>query len=383
MLKNVLLPQVELTMENVTVLEWLVQVGDHVSADQPLMEVETQKATLEVPSPEAGYVRQLCVQAGDQIGKEALICVLSDTADESLEVESSDESTESKASVSVDEGLQETAKPETSLSGAPERSETNAPSDGPILAAPAARKLAKDRGIDLTGVKGSGPGGRITVADVESLTSATNQNTSNAAEWTSLPTSRIALNAQMTKSLAEIPQIQISRQMDVTSLSRKVADITFTHRLIAATSQALEKHPALRTVIEGERVKTEPVSVAIAMDTPRGLLAPVLREANGLAVEQIAVTVRDFHTRANSGTLRREEMINGPFAITNLGMFGVDLFSPFVFYGQTAVLAIGRSTDSSGSRKVAWFTLAVDHRVVDGAEAARFLETLQQIILAM
>ena len=198
----------------------------------------------------------------------------------------------------------------------------------------------------------------------------------NEEGWKPLPALRIALNAQMLKSLAEIPQIHVTRQMDISSLTIKAEGITFTHRLVRAAAAALVKHPALRTIIEGNRVKTEPVSVAVAMDTPHGLVAPVVRGAENLSLNQIGEMIRDFRARAELNALRGEELRNGPFAITNLGMFGVDLFSAFVFHGQTAVLAVGRAADGK-----AWFNLAVDHRVVDGAEAARFLETLQKEIL--
>jgi pyruvate dehydrogenase E2 component (dihydrolipoamide acetyltransferase) len=181
----------------------------------------------------------------------------------------------------------------------------------------------------------------------------------------------------MTRSLAEIPQIHLSRQMDVTLLARKQEGVTFTHRLIAASSAALAKHPALRSTLDGSRLRVHPADVAVALDTPHGLVAPVVRGAEGMGVAKIAETLTELRDRASRNGLRREEFANGPFAITNLGMYGIDFFSAFVFHGQTAVLAVGRAVESTNGRKTAWFSLALDHRVVDGAEGARFLETLQ------
>src|ERR1051326_2613106 len=111
------------------------------------------------------------------------------------------------------------------------------------------------------------------------------------------------------------------------------------------------------------------------MDTAHGLVAPAVRHADQLSLEQIAAQVKELRVRAEAGKSRREDLVDAPFAVSNLGMLGIDFFAPFVFHGQTAVLAIGRAVDGK-----AWFTLALDHRVVDGAEAARFLETLQNAI---
>jgi pyruvate dehydrogenase E2 component (dihydrolipoamide acetyltransferase) len=259
---------------------------------------------------------------------------------------------------------------------------------GIVPAAPAARKLARELGIDLVNIAGTGPNGRITVEDVQAAQNSTKTATpvapakgsvAKVGEWKQLAPSRLALIDLMRKSLAEIPQIHVARQLNVTPLLAG-SGYTFTQRLVVAAAAALAAHPALRTVIRGNEIQEQPVSIAIAMDTPYGLLAPVLRCADSLGLSDVAQALTGFRQRAEKNALRREELIDGPFAITNLGMYGVDTFNPFVFYGQTAVLAIGRATDAGGGGKVAWFNLAVDHRVIDGAEAARFLATLQKEI---
>lgn len=369
MQKNILLPQVELTMENVKVIGWLVKVGEHIKPDQNILEVESQKGIVEVPTPESGIVRKLCVQPGDSIKEKALICILTDTAAEPVS------EVEQASSLFIPER--------------PNKLEACSTSEATgIKAAPAARKLAKDLGIELAIVKGTGPGGRITVEDVQSVAAVCDRRPSvelgghrpplQQGDWTPLPQSRLALIAQMQKSLAEIPQFHVARQMDVKPLTVKAEGITFTHRLVRTVALALVKHLTLRTMFADNKTKVESVSVAVAMDTPRGLVAPVIRNADTLSLAQIVATTKDLRTRAEAGTLKREELTNAPFAISNLGMLGVDFFNAFVFHGQTAVLAVGRAVDGK-----AWFSLALDHRVVDGAEAARFLETLQQEILKL
>jgi len=381
----VFLPNVELNMEGVSVSAWLVKVGEVVAAEQPLMEVETQKATVEVPAPQAGYVRALYVNAGDEVAEKALLCVLTDEADEAFS-DPREPAGAPTQSAAAEMG-------EVKFNVADDAASDDASTSGPVMASPAARKLARELGVDLGVVKGSGPGGRISPEDVQAAAkpnaaASTVENGAAASrevaagEWTTLPASRLALNAQMQKSLGAIPQITVARQMDVTFLAQKAEGVTFTHRLVQALARTLQKHSQLRCVIEGERVRAEPVSVAVAMDTPHGLVAPAVRGADAMTLEQIAATVKDFQARGQSNGLRREELVNAPFAITNLGMLGVDFFQPFVFFGQTAVLAVGRATDGIGGRKAAWFNLAVDHRIVDGAEAARFLQTLQEEIFA-
>lgn len=356
---DVVLPQVELTMESATIARWLVTVGDRVTAEQPLLEVETQKAVTEVPSPTSGYVRKLCAKEGETVGAKALLCVLTDN-------------------------------PEEPLDGAAGAAE-------PVRASPAARRLAKERGVDLSAVTGTGPEGRVTEADVLAASAiqptgrapAPTQDSAAAGVgssdgWTTLPRTRLALIAQMQKSLAEIPQIHIRRQLDVTPLCVRTNGISFTHRLVIAVASALREHPALRTGINGGKVKVLPVNVAIAIDSANGLVAPVIRNADALSLEQVAVAVKELRERAQADALRRDELLGGtPFAISNLGMLDVDQFDAFVFHGQTAVLSVGKAVDrpSGGGGRLAWFGLAVDHRVVDGAEAARFLQTLQTEIL--
>lgn len=369
MQKLIYLPNVELNMEGVRVTEWRVRVGDHVAVDQMLMEVETQKAAVEVPSPEAGYVRKLCVAAKSEVAEKALLCILTDAADEPFE-----EDTGGGAAP-----VPEPADRAVSSGGGPDGGEG-------IRSVPLARKMAREAGIALETITGTGPNGRITVADVEGAIAgrgaapAGKPAARQPGEWTPLPPSRVALNQQMLRSLSEIPQIHLTRQFDVTPLTRKEG-ATFTHRLIVAAALALARHPALRTRIDEERIQVQPVSVAVAMETPHGLVAPVIRDADSLSVDDIARALDGFRDRALRNVLRREELVDGPFAISNLGMFGVDFFTAFVFHGQTAVLAVGRAASTPAGRKVAWFSLALDHRVVDGAEGARFLESLQQAIL--
>jgi pyruvate dehydrogenase E2 component (dihydrolipoamide acetyltransferase) len=356
MKKEIQLPQIELTMEKVQVIGWLVRVGDRIEIDQPILEIESQKGIVEVPSTESGVIRKFCVAAGDTIGEKALLCIVTDAADEPIgEIPAAPQNTIASSSTEM-----------------PSRVSVRSANGSSTRAAPAARKRAIELAIDLSTIAGSGPEGRVTLNDVEKA--ARNKLRARTDDNRLIPftNARIALNAQMQKSLAEIPQFHVARQMNVSALLAKRAGITFTHRLVRAVAAALAQRPALRSTFERAGVHVQPVSVAIAISTPNGLFAPTLRDADQLSLERIAEKITDFRTRAQSGGLRQQEMEDGPFAISNLGMFGVDFFHAFVFSGQTAVLGVGRAVNG-----LAWMTLGVDHRVVDGADAAQFLETLQ------
>jgi pyruvate dehydrogenase E2 component (dihydrolipoamide acetyltransferase) len=355
---EVRLPQLELTMEEVRIVSVRIKEGDLVRAEQPLIEVETGKAVLEVPAPRGGFVRRVLVQPEQRIGERALICILSETANETL----------ADGNASGPSSLPQAIPSPTA--SPPDLAE---PLDGPVRAAPAARKLARELGLDLAIIKGSGPAGRITVSDVQAASSV--PASAATGDWVPLSASRQALIAQMEKSLREIPQFHLSRKMDVGPLLSKDSGIGFTPRLIHAVAAALKRHPALRTAFAANKVRLLPAHVAVAIDTPETVVAPIIRHADTVSLEQIARSLNDFKVRARSGKFKLEELAEGPFAISNLGMFNVDLFTPFVFHGQTAVLAIGRVAEGR-----AWFSLAADHRVADGAEAARFLESLQQTI---
>jgi pyruvate dehydrogenase E2 component (dihydrolipoamide acetyltransferase) len=323
-----------------------------------LIEIETEKAVQAVPCPQSGIVRKIYVQAEDQVRDGALLCVLTDTADEPFD----------------DTGCVPGAGPSISRTQRAPEVATPLDSSG-IKAAPAARKRAKDLGINLGTIIGSGPGGRITVEDVEKAGPRPRLTTENGV-WKQVSPRRRGLIAQMQRSLSEIPQFHVARQLAVEALL-KGQGATFTARLIQCLATALAEHPPLRTVLRGEEFRVAPVSVAVAIDTAEGVVAPALRASDLRELDSISNTLRDMRARAQEGRLRQEELDDAPFALSNLGMHEVDWFSPFLFHGQTAVLAVGRA--SSGS---AWFNLAADHRVVDGAEAARFLQTLQQRIAA-
>lgn len=367
--QTILLPNVELNMEQVTVTNVFVKPGDEVSEGQALGAVETQKANIEIPSPRAGFVHEVFIVEGQEIGEKAPVCSIGD------------EFSPIKAPVV------EVPSPSPSTPVAVESKSVTLSQK--VRASPVARKMAKSLGLELTIIPGTGPNGRITRTDVEGFRSQAPAPVPHSAppapgsptgDWQPFPAARAGLIAQMELAARTIPLFSVSRAFDVTPLSRKQAGVTFTHRLIFCLGRALALHPALRTSIEGNRFRIEEVSIAVAMDTASGLQAPAIRLPQELSLPEIAATVQLLKARGDAGQLKRVDFERAPFALSNLGMLGVDSFQPSVFAGQAAVLGTGRAVESVGGRKTAWFTLSCDHRAADGAEAARFLQSLQREI---
>ena len=379
--QTVLLPNVELNMENVTVTEVFVKPGDAITKGKPLGSVETQKANIEVDSPYSGFVHEVFITVGQEIGEKAPVCTIGEQPPSANSVQNSPVA-----------GKPETPSAAEAKATTPTASTTPTPV-GKVRASPLARKVAKTLGVDLFKMTGTGPAGRINRCDVEafhaqseatepvSRISAEKVSVASSGNWQPFAPARKNLIAQM-EAAQSIPTFSISRQFDVTPLVRKEAGITFTHRLISCLGKALAKHTSLLTTIGPEGWRIEEVSVAVAMETASGLVAPALRNSQTMSLPEVAANVQLLKARADAGQLKRVDFERAPFALSNLGMFGVDVFQPSVFHGQCAVLGTGRATDSAGGRKVAWFTLACDHRAVDGAEAARFFQTLQHEIYA-
>ncbi len=364
MQKIITLPQIELNLENATVVELTARVGASLKGEDTLIVIETQKATAEVPCGETGYLRTFLIKDGDLVSVHDPLAVLTDDPHEAFQMP------ERGAAPIV------TAPAASSEMISPPAAKPAAEDSERVRALPAARRRARELGVDLAMIKGSGPEGRISVEDVESQ--------GGAGQWpgngiTPVSARRNALIAQMEAGQREIPQIAVLRFMDVSGIAARSEGTTFTSRLIYHVARAAKSHPALLTVLEDNQLKAGPADVAVAMDTASGLTAPVIRRGDEKSLAEIARALADLRKRAEENRLGREDLRDGRLAVTNLGMLGVDLFTPLVFAGQTAVLAVGRTVEV-GDRSSAWFTLAVDHRVVDGAEAARFLATLQAAI---
>ena len=367
---KVTLPQLSLAMEEGKITRWLVADGTHVTAGQPIVEIETDKAITEVESPAAGTIR-IAVEEGQSVAVETTIAEIEAGA----------------AAGSASAAKAQPAKPEAavvvakSASEAPVATSSNASSAGPAtehsrkhIASPAARRIARERGITLEKAKGSGPGGRITVRDLEGVTASAK------------PSLREAVVAQLSASWRDIPHIHIGGELDGAGLAAAKrsaqSGITVTDLLILAIVRALRTVPELNGTLGKV---SDRVHLALAVATPAGVISPVIRNASGLSLTEIAAERARVVAAARAGTSDRRDLAGGTITLTNLGAFPVDFFAPVVSGPQIAMIATGRLAErpvaSNGAlliRHRMWANVAIDHRGGDGVSGARFLAALEQ-----
>jgi pyruvate dehydrogenase E2 component (dihydrolipoamide acetyltransferase) len=362
----VTLPQLSISMEEGKVLRWLVEDGDAVEAGQPIVEIETDKATVEVEAPAEGRVRILAAE-GAMLGVEATIAEILAGGEDVGPAPSSPPAAAPSS-------------PAGAAAAAPARS-----TDGPRhIVSPAAKRIAAERGIDLTRVRGTGPGGRIMVKDLAAAPAPA------AAQAGSEHGLREAVVANITASWQQIPHIHVGGELDATGLAeaKRAAvapageKITVTDLLIVAVVRALRDVPELNGTL-GKRA--ERVHLALAVAAPGGILAPVIRDAGELSLVQVARARARIVAAARDGAPDPHDLAGGTFTLTNLGAYPVDFFAPVVSGPQIAMLATGRLVERpvaiSGMLAVRhrlWANVAIDHRGADGEAGGRFLAALER-----
>ena len=371
-------------MDEGRIVAWHKREGDAVAAGEVLFEVETDKATMEVESPAAGTLRRILYSADSSAPVATVIALISDTTDEPLPSE-----------------LLGAELPKPSLRADPQPSSAGGPpgargpseaqplaesSEDRVRSSPAARKRAQDLGIEISSVRGSGPGGRVTMEDVE--TASTSPAAPSGERREPLSRMRRAIAERMTRSVREQPQFSISRDVDMSAAkeARTKAGASYTDAIVAACAKALRDHPRLRGRIEDDAlVISDAIHVGIAIALDDGLLVPVLRDADRKDLSKLARERERLEQHARAGRLAQHELGGAVFTVSNLGTLGVDRFTAIVNPPEAAILAVGRVTDrviaKDGSalvRPVATLTLSVDHRVADGATAARYLTAVAE-----
>jgi pyruvate dehydrogenase E2 component (dihydrolipoamide acetyltransferase) len=390
------LPRTGLTMEEGKVLKWLVDIGARVSQGQPVVQVETDKAVVELEAPADGFLREVAVEADAIVPYGTVLARFTDTLHEGL-TGGGGESTASPVS-SPPMPASAPPAPAASAAGGPEFSTER----GGVRASPAARRLAARRGVALETVEGSGPGGRILRRDVEEAVKAP----SPAAAGRDVPgqgrlvphsAMRRAIAQAMVQSWTTIPQFSVTRSADMTAVTAlrtllkdgfAEAGISVSDFIAQAVARTLTRHPLLngRYVEQGGGGVVIPPHVGLGMAVALpddGLLVPVIAEAEEKGLLSLAQARRELTAAALQNRLKPEWLTGGTFIVSNLGPFGVEQFEAICFPGQAAILALGavRETPVAVGGQVVvqprlTMTLTVDHRVADGAAAARFLADL-------
>lgn len=352
----VLMPQLSLAMEEGAVVRWYVASGERVQAGQTIVEIESDKATTDVEAPVDGIL-QILVEEGERVAVNAPLAEIG-------------------------------ARTAADSAAAP------APRPAEPIASPVARRIARERGIDLGAVVGTGPGGRIVAADVERFPRAP---APAAAERTDQRSDlREAVVAALRAGWREIPHIHVGGELQVdrlvrarTALSGRTPRVTLTDLLIVAVSRALGEVPELNALRrpDGTVVHARGVDLALAVATPQGVVAPVLRDASSRPLPDVAAERARLVAAARSGGLDRRELGGATCTLSNLGAYPVDFFAPVLSGPQVAVVATGRVAERPvaedgrlGVRTLMWVNVAVDHRAADGEAAGRFLRELERAI---
>jgi len=389
-------------MDEGRIVAWRKREGDRVRQGEILFEVETDKATMEVEAPVAGTLRRILVAADASAPVASVIALITTMADEPLPADVP--TSGSPAPAAPKPSQRAGAQPSAGL-GAPGArgpsvppslgsSLSSSPSEGErVRSSPAARKRAQELGVDIARVTGTGPGGRVTLEDVEGAKVAPLPSAAADGEHRE-PLSRMrkAIAERMSRSWREAPQFSVSRDVDMTSANaaRKKAGASYTDAIVAAAAKALAAHPRFRARFDGGTlVREDGVHVGIAVAVEDGLLVPVVRDADRKDLAALAKERERLEQHAHAGKLTAEELTGGVFSVSNLGTMGVDRFTAIVNPPEAAILAVGRVSDrviaQAGQavvRPVATLTLSVDHRVADGAAAARFLDDIAKALEA-
>lgn len=365
------------------IVRWLVAVGDRVRAHQPLVEMETDKAVVELPSPRSGVIRELRGAVGDTVAVGAVLAVIEE-AEETAVAEMKEQAR--PAAVGVVGELEE----------APESEPRAAAGDSVPPALPRDRRLAADLGVDLAAVHGSGPGGRITESDIRAA-GAPAEEAPAAAERLPLKGVRKAMARTMTASARSAVHVTVMERADALALrelrqrERALAEgkgvrLTYLPFIVKALTLALERFPLLNSSFDEEKeeiVLHRGHHIGFAVDTPEGLLVPVVRDVRRKSILELAAALQELSERTRQRKITPAELKGGTFTISNYGAIGGLWGTPIINPPQSAILGVGRIEEAAVvrggevvARPVVPLSLTFDHRIIDGATAQRFFNAL-------
>lgn len=394
--KEVRLPQLGQTMEEGTIVDCRVKVGDEVSKGDVIFEIETDKATLEMESPAEGFVKHVLAEVDQTLPVGAPVMVLGDKDEEVpqsfIDSLSSGATTQSVAAEAAPAPAAEPPKAE------PEP----AKAAGRVMASPRAKKLAEQLGVDLATVTGTGPASKISEQDVQK---AAGQKPAEAPAakteiklGTTVPVNRLQrITAErMLKSKREIPCFYLNVRADVTDLVKlrtkmnETGDIKVSYNdfIMKAVATGLEKYPTMTGQLDGDTIQlAESINIGLAIAVEDGLVAPIVKDVNKKDVTQVARDSQVLIEKARNNKLAPTDLEGGCITVSNLGALGIEAFTPIVVPGQCSILGIGKIADTcvpdNGNilvRKLMSMTLSVDHKVANGAYAAQFLDFVRKLL---
>ncbi len=428
---EMIMPKVDMDQETGTVIEWLKTEGQQVKEGETILVIETDKIAIDVEAPGTGILGGISAHPGDVIPIGTVIAYILEEGEEApaspaipsaasaaSEPEAHSISAEKPAAeipatpvarkMAAEHGLDLAAITPTGKGGKVTKEDVQSLvasavplGTGPVIATPAARRAARLKGVDLGLVRGTGPGGRIQAGDVEGFKPGAGAPAAPAVkvgEKIPLIGMRRTIAERLTESYQSIPHIQFTASVDMTSFIQARADVneaalqrgdqkvSVTAMLIKLVAMTLIDHPMLNSSLVEDAIHVhEDINLGLAVALDRGLIVPVVRNADRKGLKQIAAESNDLIERARNEQLTGADVKGGTFTITNLGPFGVEQFNAIINPPEAAILAIGATTQEVvalgdgviATRPIMRFTLSADHRIIDGAVAARFIADLK------
>ena len=391
MATEIKLPRLGQGMDSGTIVKWLKSEGDEVKKGEPLYELDTDKVTQEVEADASGVLLKIAVGEGSEAEVGKTIAVIGEAGE--------------KVDVAQRAEVKQEEKPERKREQPAQVTELRQPStaDGRVKASPLARRMARERGIDLAQIRGTGPEGRVVADDVERAATgppAPTRAAPAAAEIEVKPLSSIQKTvARRTTEAWQIPVFHLFVSADMTralDIRRRLVELnagsgvkpTISDLLTKVCAVALMRHRELNALWGEDGIAFHPnANIGLAVALPEGLVAPVIRECERLSIAEIASARTDLVERARAGKLQRDDLEGGTFTISNLGMYGVERFTAVINPPQAAILAVGAIQEKPVAREgeivirpMMDLMLTCDHRSVNGAAGAGFLQTVQSIL---
>jgi pyruvate dehydrogenase E2 component (dihydrolipoamide acetyltransferase) len=410
MAEIITLPKMSDTMTEGVIVRWTIKVGDSVKSGDIIAEVETDKATMDMEVYSKGQILHLIASEGQAIPVDAAIAIvgqpgedfqalLSGAASAATNINSTASNIESSNNTPVTQAPVSNSAPVASVSDA----------NGRVLASPLAKKIAAEKGIDLNGIQGTGENGRIVKKDLENASPAASSSTSSASapisqavtgqeSFTEVPVSQMrkTIAARLGESKFTAPHFYLTVEinMDKATAAREqmnaISDVKISMNdiVVKAAAAALRKHPNINSSWLDTKIRyNHHIHIGIAMAVEDGLLVPVVRFADNKSLSQISAEVKAYGAKAKEKKLQPQDWAGNTFTISNLGMFGIDEFTAIINPPDACILAVGTVKDSVGvvngeikPVKTMKVTLSCDHRVVDGAMGAAFLQTLKSYL---
>jgi pyruvate dehydrogenase E2 component (dihydrolipoamide acetyltransferase) len=390
---EVILPKVDMDMENGIITEWKVAPGDRVRQGQILFDIETNKSVMEVESPGSGVIRDLAPITGEPVAVGTIVGWID--ADGERAGDSPDAGRAKAPAASAPSAADATVAPPPLAAPAPAGTEAK----DSIRATPLARRAARMLDVDLAEVPGSGPSGRIVEKDVASHARPAGKAATSADRLVPFNPVRRIVAQRLAESARSAPHFFLSAQIEMSALqtalrppasleAAQAARPSMTVALAHLTGRVLALHPLLNASIEGEAVRLHShIHIGVAIDDQGDLFVPVLRDVPSHTLDELTREFARLRAAVRAREIVPDDMRGGTFTISNLGMYGVDSFTAIINPPESAILAIGRTTDTPVGRDgkivlrpMATFTLSSDHRIVDGVTAARFIADLREAI---